>query len=81
MWKLKKKHCPKKKCALPVAKLNHKGKMISSPSDLRNLLIKEYKERLRTRPCNPKMKGMENIRNKVIKKKPKVARMNNTKPF
>ena len=81
MWKLKKKLWPKKKCALPVAILNHKGEMISSPSDLRNLLIKEYKERLRTRPCNPKMEGMKNIQNKLIKKKPKVARTNNTKPF
>ena len=81
MWKLKKKLWPKKKCALPVAKRNHQGKMVSSPHDLRSLLLKEYKERLRTRPCHPDMKVIKPFRNKLIKIKLKVARQNQTKPF
>ena len=81
MWKLNKKLWPKKKCAIPVAKRNHKGKMISSPSDLRTLLLKEYKERLRARPCRPHMKDTLFFRSKLIKMKLKVARKNKTKPF
>ena len=53
MWKLKKKIWPKKASALPVAKRDHKGKLISAPADLQTLLQKEYKERLRPRPHHP----------------------------
>ena len=49
MWKLKKKLWPKKPNSLPVAKFNHIGQLVSSPSELKSLLIKEYKERLRSR--------------------------------
>ena len=43
MLKLKKKLRPKKKCALPVAKKNYFGKIVSAPSDLRKLLLKNTK--------------------------------------
>ena len=73
MWKMKKKLWPKKKNALPMAKRNHQGKLVSAPSDLKKLLLKEYKERLRVRSCHPKMKITQRIRNKVINLKIKMA--------
>ena len=67
MWRMKKKMWSKKKSALPVAKKNHQGKFVSAPADLRKLLQKEYKERLRPRPLHPKLVTAKKIRNKVIK--------------
>ena len=43
----------------PTAKKNHKGKLITGPSELKKLLAKEYKERLRSRPARPDMKEMQ----------------------
>ena len=44
MWKIKKKLWPKKKNALPVAKINHKGKLVSAPADIWKLLQKNTKK-------------------------------------
>ena len=44
MWNLKKKLWPKKETALPIAKKNHSRRIISSPLDLRTMLLKEYTE-------------------------------------
>ena len=51
MWKFKNKLWPKKASALPVAKLNEKGRMVSTPKELMKVLLMEYKDRLRPR-CN-----------------------------
>ena len=53
MWKLKKKLWPKNKDPIPTGKLNHQGKLVTSPHDLKNLLAKEYIERLMPRPIHP----------------------------
>ena len=50
MWKALKGICPKLKPTLPSAKKNHRGKIISGQKDIKNLLAKEYKNRLRIRP-------------------------------
>ena len=51
MWKILKNICPKRKSILPSAKKNHRGKIVSSGNDIKKLLFKEYKNRLRSRPC------------------------------
>ena len=48
MWKVLKRVWPKTASSLPVAKKNYKGKIISGPKDIKNLLAMEYKNRLRT---------------------------------
>ena len=50
MWKVLKSICPKYEHVLPIAKRNYKGDLISDPDELRILLAKEYKQRLRPRP-------------------------------
>ena len=56
MWKLKKKLWPKKQSTLPIAKKNHRGRLISSPKELIQTFQKEYKDRLRQR------KGKHNLK-------------------
>ena len=58
VWKLLKKLSPKSNPTLPTGKRNHKGKIISGPREIRKLLALEYKNRLRTRPIRPDLKGI-----------------------
>ena len=53
MWKQLKKLCPKFGRSLPTAKRNHKGKIVSGEREIKTLLAKEYRERLRSRPIRP----------------------------
>ena len=55
MWKLIKKIWPKYN-SKSTAKRNHVGKIISNPQEIKKLLSKEYKERLRERPIRPDLK-------------------------
>ena len=73
MWKLLKKISPKNGTSLPTAKKNHKGRIISGARELKTLLSKEYKERLRTRPYRPDLGSMKQRKNKIFNLKLKLA--------
>lgn len=73
MWKLLKKIWPKHK-SFSSAKRNHVGKIISTPKDLKHLMLKEYKERLRMCPIRPDMKEVMKRRFEIFQYKLKMAR-------
>ena len=73
MWKLNKKLWPKCGNALPVAKKNHKGKLVSNPKAIKKLLAREYKDRLRKRPVRPDFSDMRRRRKEIFKLKMKFA--------
>ena len=73
MWKLHSKLWPKNSTCLPVAKRNFKGKLVSSPMDIKNLLALEYKNRLRSRPLRPDLKSIQKYKNKIFKMKMALA--------
>ena len=73
MWKLLKKLCPKFGRSLPTAKRNHRGKIVSGEREIKILLAKEYKERLRSRPIRPDMKSMEYRKKIIFQMKMKIA--------
>ena len=66
VWKQLKKLWPKTGVCLPTAKKNHRGKLVSGASELKILLAKEYKERLRSRPVRPDLIGMQSIRKRIF---------------
>ena len=76
MWKLCKKLWPKKGETLPTAKRNHKGKIVTGPREIKILLAKEYKDRLRTRPVRPDLRGMRKRKKTIFKMKMKLAKSN-----
>ena len=76
MWKLCKKIWPKSGSTLPTAKRNKMGKIVSGPRDIRNVLSKEYKDRLRTRPIRPDLKAMVKRKKVIFKMKMKLAQSN-----
>ena len=73
MWKLLKKLWPKTGNSLPTAKKNHKGKIVSGPKELKILMAKEYKQRLRNRPVRPDLKQMKLRKNRIFQLKLKLA--------
>ena len=77
MWKLMKKIWPKYNTQAN-AKLNHLGKMISSPKAIKMLLMRVYKERLRRRPMKDDMKHLMTTKKKILKMKMKLASENKT---
>ena len=56
LWKLMKNLWPKNNSVIPTAKRNHRGKVVSGPTEIKNVLSREYKERLRLRPFRPDLK-------------------------
>ena len=75
MWKLLKKIWPKHK-SISTAKRNHIGKIISRPKEIKILMSKEYKERLRRRPIRPDMKELMEKRQNIFQYKLKIAKNN-----
>ena len=73
MWKLLKKLWPKNGNSLPIAKKNHHGKIVSGANELKILLAKEYRERLRSRPIRPDMKSMKMRKKRIFQLKMKLA--------
>ena len=51
VWKTLKKMSPKQEATLPTAKSNHKGKIVTGPSEIKRLMAKEYKYRHYRRRC------------------------------
>ena len=81
MWKLFNKLWPKNKSSVPAAKKNHRGKIVSSHKDIKNLLMREYKDRLRSRPTRPDLKSHKIRRNKIFELKIQLAKTNKSPDF
>ena len=72
---------PKCDNSLPTAKKNHEGRIISAPNELKSLLAKEYKERLRTRPLRPDLKHLKKGKKRIFLMKLKLAESHKSKPW
>ena len=78
VWKTLKKIWPKHGNVLPTAKRNHSGKIVSGPSEIKRLMAKEYRERLRNRPVRPDFKRFKTNKKKIFELKMKLAEANET---
>ena len=72
MWKLCKKIWPKSGLTLPTAKRNIKGKISSSPREIRTI-SREYKDRLRSRPYRPDLENMKERKKMIFDMKMQLA--------
>ena len=73
MWKMLKSLWPKQTGILPTAKRNHRGKIVTSSKEIKSVLSKEYKDRLRLRPIRPDLKSLKIRKNLIFQKKMKLA--------
>ena len=78
MWKLNSKLWPKTSISLPVGKKNFKGKVVSSPSDIKNVLALEYKNRLRSRSLRPDLQFITKNKNRIFEMKMALANTRQT---
>ena len=81
MWKLKKKLWPKIRETIPTGKLNHQGRLVTGPQDIKNLLAKEYSERLRPRPIHPDLKDIDMLKKESFKVKLEEATKTKSLPW
>ena len=81
MWKALKNICPKNGNALPIAKKNHKGELISNQDEIRILMAKEYKQRLRSRPMRPDLGDIKQRRDEIFNYQLKLAEENSSIPW
>ena len=81
VWKILKNICPKNKSNLPTAKKDHKGNLITNPQDIKNLLAKEFKERLRSRPVRPDLGDLEERRDVIFDLHLKLAEETPSSPW
>ena len=81
MWKTLKNLCPKIKPTLPSAKRNHKGKIISGQKEVKNLLAKEYKNRLRERPVRKDFVKTKIRGNIIFNLKMKLSKLSRSKEW
>ena len=81
MWKVLNKIGPKFKSTVPTAKLNHKRKLISNPDEIKKLLAKEYRQRLRPRPIRPDLGDLKDRREEIFNLQLKIAEENASVPW
>ena len=66
MWKYMGKICPKFDQALPKAKYNHVGKLLSEKEGIKQSYALEFKNRFRPRPVRPDLRRIEKQRNHIF---------------
>ena len=81
VWKLLNKLWPKVEPKLPSGKKNHRGILITESNQLKQLLAREYKERLRERPIRPDLENIIFRKNKIFEAKLKFASENKSKQW
>ena len=81
MWKLMKRIWPIEAPTKPTAKRNKRGKIVSSSNEIKQVLAKEYKDRLRSRPARPDLVAMKKRKRIIFKMKIKLAESRKSKPW
>ena len=81
LWKLKHKLWPKKAPSLPVAKYNHRERLVTTPQQIINVLLKEFKDRLRRRTSKTTYKYHINNVEENTRLKLDLAWKNKSPPF
>ena len=64
-----------------MAKYNHKGRLVTTPNEIINVLKKEFKERLRSRKTKVILNNQMKNAHEVTKLKVKLAWKNKSVPF
>ena len=81
LWKIYNQIIPKHKTSIPIAKKDHKGRFISNPLEIKALLAKEYKMRLKNRPFRPDLGDIRLRKEKIFKMQLKLAENVSSPPW
>ena len=80
MWKALSKFNKFDQCP-PIAKIGHNGELVTNAFNLKELLSKEYKDRLRTRKTRPDMQDLRSRRKDIFEKCLQVSKSNKINDF
>ena len=81
LWKLLKKNYPKIKPAIPVGKRNSKGKIITNHSELKQLYLQTYVQRLRNRPRNDDLEEIRKFKIELFRIRLKNSEVKRSDPW
>ena len=70
-----------KNAILPAAERNHRGKIVSSSREIKKVISKEYKDRLRSRPVRPDLRSIKKRKRCIFKMKMRLAKSNKSLPW
>ena len=74
MWKQVKKLFPKVLKSFPTGIRNHRGKIVTQVSSVKQIIMRKYKVRLRKRPANPNIQHIMNIKEENARRIINIAR-------
>ena len=81
LWSLLKKKFPKSSQAVPVAKKDSQGNLVTNHMQLKRLYLKTYTDRMRNRPMKEDLEDLKNIKEDLFKLRLKLARRKKSKPW
>ena len=76
MWRQVRKLFPKVLVSAPSGLKDHKGKIITKASTVKQIIIRKYQQKLRKRPANPQIKELTKIKKQNALKIIEIARKN-----
>ena len=75
MWKLRKRLHPSKNLDPPIAKMDTKGNLITSPNLIKKLYVDTYVDRLRHREIKPELVDLYHMKNDLWKRRQEILRL------
>ena len=62
MWRQVRKVFPKVLASAPIGIRNHEGVMVTKTSNIKQIIVRKYQQRMRKRPPNPEIKELMKIK-------------------
>ena len=81
LWKMLKKKFPKNLNAVPVGKKNKQGKIVTNHTELKNLYLDTYTQRLRNRPMKEEFKEIQDLKKDIFNDRIKISATRKSKPW
>ena len=78
MWKIKQRVCPKQDVTYAVAKSNKNGEMVTNKTELKNLYVETYRERLKHREMKPAYAQLKDLKENLFNVRIKLSKMRKT---
>ena len=81
MWRTLKQKIPKNLNTVPVGKKVENGKIVTHHSELKQLYLKTFVQRLRERPIKEKLENLKELKEDLFKERLKLSLEERTKPL
>ena len=80
LWKLRKKLCPRSRDP-PIAMLDKRGNLVTSPKIIEDIALNTFKERLKNKKINDGLENVKNDKEELCRKRLEKAKNTKTDPW